>query len=141
MSGIAGIRLSSANSEAERVAISFGVAGKAFLHRLHRVVELAGIDLAAHAALEFRALAGRQARRACFFQAACASCERLPGLAPGIANVGGDFEGGIAPAERLARAGDLFGAKRRAVRVGFAGLGRRAVADGGLAGDQRRLVR
>ena len=46
----------------------------------------------------------------------------------------------VAPAELLARALDLVGAERRAVRRCLAGLGRRAEADGGPAGDQRRPV-
>ena len=74
----------------------------------------------------------------------------LPGLArlrparargaPGGEHVGRHLEGGMRPAELLARALDLFGAERLAVGRGLALLGRRAVADHGLAGDQRRLV-
>ena len=41
---------------------------------------------------------------------------------------------------RCARRGDFLGAERRAVRLAGAGLVRRALADDGLAADQRRLV-
>ena len=56
----------------------------------------------------------------------------------------GTTKGSCVPAERLARAGDLFGAERRAVRGGRAGLLRRAVADGGLgrrSGSAGRTLR
>src|SRR3974390_1070251 len=44
------------------------------------------------------------------------------------------------PAQALPRGLDLVGAERRAVRGGLAGVVGRAIADGGLAGDQYRLV-
>ena len=44
------------------------------------------------------------------------------------------------PAELLARARNLLLAERRTVGCGRAGLARRAIADDGAAGDQRRLV-
>src|SRR5690606_11584588 len=49
-----------------------------------------------------------------------------------------DLEGTVWPAELLARAGELLGAERRAVAGGAALLGRRAKADAGATGDQRR---
>ena len=61
-------------------------------------------------------------------------------LAPGAKNIGGNFERRLRPAERLARTGDFIGAERRTMRGRLAGLGRRAEADGGLAGDHGRLV-
>src|SRR5207342_957544 len=74
----------------------------------------------------------------------------LPGLAlraaartrrpPGRQHVGRHLEGGMRPAELVAHALDLIGAQRLAVGGGLALLGRRAVADNGLAGNERRLV-
>ena len=64
----------------------------------------------------------------------------LAGGAPGVEDVGRNLEGRRVPVEELARAGDFVGAERRAVRLVGAGLGRRAEADGRLAGDHRRLV-
>ena len=49
--------------------------------------------------------------------------------------------GGGAPAELGARAGDLVGAQRRAVRRRAARLLGRAVGDRGSAGDQARAIR
>src|SRR5262249_61840370 len=62
------------------------------------------------------------------------------GGAPELAQVGGNRKGGLAPAEFLARAGDLLGPERGAVGLLGAGLGRRAESDGGAAGDQARPV-
>ena len=64
----------------------------------------------------------------------------LAGGTPLRQHLGGNLERRIAPAELLARALDLVGAERRAVRARGAGLGRRAEADGGAARDHRRLV-
>ena len=50
------------------------------------------------------------------------------------------LEGRLAPAEPLARAFDLFLAKWRTMGRGGALLGRRAIADDGAAGDERRPV-
>src|SRR5690606_1274512 len=61
-------------------------------------------------------------------------------LAPEIENVRGDFKRRVRPAEFLARALDLFGAERRAVGLFAVRLGRRAIADVRLAGDQRRAI-
>ena len=74
------------------------------------------------------------------FQSACVPLRTLSGRAPGGENVGGNFERRMRPAELFARALDLVGAERRAVRRRLAGLGRRAVADGGLAGDHGRAI-
>src|SRR5581483_11760135 len=52
----------------------------------------------------------------------------------------GDLERRIAPAELGTGAAHFLRAERRAVRGRLTGLGRRAVADHGLAGDQRRPV-
>jgi len=64
----------------------------------------------------------------------------LAGFAPGGKNVGGNFERRMRPAELLARALDFVGAERRTMRGGFAGLARRAKADGRFAGDHHRLI-
>src|SRR5882672_4398174 len=61
-------------------------------------------------------------------------------LAPGGEDRLWDLERRVGPAEFLAGAGDLVLAERRAVRGSRAGFGRRAVADDGLAGDQRGFV-
>ena len=50
------------------------------------------------------------------FQSACAAFERAAGGAPGCQNVGRNFERRVRPAELFARALDLVGAERRAVR-------------------------
>ncbi len=52
------------------------------------------------------------------------------------ADPGGDLEGRVAPAQRLARRGHLVGAQRFAVRLGGAAAMRRAGADGGAAHDE-----
>ena len=62
------------------------------------------------------------------------------GLAPGRQYVVRDDEGWRIPVQRLACAGDLFLAERRAMRGLGAGLGRRAKADRRLGGDQGRAV-
>ena len=56
------------------------------------------------------------------------------------AHILGDDKGRVVPAEPLARALDLLGAERRAVRRGGAGLGRRAEGDDRPAGDEARPV-
>ena len=72
------------------------------------------------------------------------AARRLPraaGGAPGVADVGGNLERRRRSSRAFSRAPlDLVGAERRAVRLFGAGLGRRAEADGGAAGDQRRPV-
>ena len=90
---------------------------------------------------------GARIRRACRRRARRGACPSrrarawpCAGVAPGGENVGGNLERRRGPAERRARAFDFVGAERRAVRLSRAGLGRRAEADGRLAGDQRRLV-
>ena len=72
------------------------------------------------------------------------ACARRAPLAPisrhASSSVVGNDEGRRVPAQDLARAGDLFLARRVAMRLLGAGLGREAEADDGLAGDHRRLV-
>ena len=58
ISGSAGTRASSANSEAERVAISFGAVAERLLQLAHRRGEPLCRQLAAGAALELGALFG-----------------------------------------------------------------------------------
>jgi len=60
------------------------------------------------------------------------------GCAPRVEDCRRNLEWRKSPAELFAGALDLFGAKRRAVGGSLAGLGRRAEADGGAAGDERR---
>src|SRR5437660_1334202 len=74
--------------------------------------------------------------RASPVMAAAMACQRPPGGEDGSRHL----EGAMGPAQLLARALDLIGPQRLAVGRGLALLGRRAVADDGLAGDQRRLV-
>src|ERR1700685_1374918 len=62
------------------------------------------------------------------------------GLAPLAENLGGNFEGRIAPAEVLARRRDLGLAQRCAVGGFRALVGGRPEADRGAAGDEGRLV-
>src|SRR5262249_35654427 len=59
--------------------------------------------------------------------------------APGLQDVVGDLEGRRAPSELLTRALDLLYAERLAVGGRLSGLGRRAVADHRLAGDEPGL--
>src|SRR6202012_155410 len=60
--------------------------------------------------------------------------------APGLQHVVGNLERAVIPAQRLLGAGKLFGTERLAMGLVGAGLVRRAVADGGLAGDHRGTV-
>ena len=60
--------------------------------------------------------------------------------APGIEDCLGHLEMRIAPTQRLAGLFDFVGAERRAVSCGGALLGRGAVADDRLAGDEARPV-
>src|SRR4029078_3403492 len=107
--------------------------GKALLHRLYRAIKLGGRDVSTDAPLEFGALAGVE-RGELLFPRGVNLLRALAGLAPAVADVRGDFERRIAPAQRLARAGDFLGAERRAVALLGARLGRRAETDLGPAG-------
>ena len=60
---------------------------------------------------------------------------------PGVADRLRYIEDGAVPAERRLGAGKLLRPERLAMRLRGAGLFRRAVADRGLAGDERRPVR
>ena len=62
------------------------------------------------------------------------------GFAPGLQHVVGHRERLERNAELFLGALEFVGAERLAMGLRGAGPGRRAVADGGLAGDQRRLV-
>jgi len=64
----------------------------------------------------------------------------LAGAAPLRANGRRNFESRRAPVQFLPRRSDFVGAKRRTMALFAAGLGRRAEADDGAAGDQRRPV-
>ncbi len=59
---------------------------------------------------------------------------------PGFMGFFGKLERRMAPAQRLARELDLLGAQRLAMGLGGVGAVRRALADVGLADDQRRFV-
>jgi hypothetical protein len=61
--------------------------------------------------------------------------------APGIADVGGNIERRVLPAEFAPGRGHFVGAKRRAMSPGTALLVGRAVADDRSAGDEARPVR
>ena len=88
--------------------------------------------------------ASRCLRRRAWQRAAPRPCAAprpaLPAARQAASTSAGTSKARMRPAELLARALDLVGAQRLAVRRGLALLGRRAVADDGLAGDQRRLV-
>ena len=60
--------------------------------------------------------------------------------APSVHDAVGDDEGRVRPAELLARSSDFLGSERLAVSVVVAFQGGGALADPGLAGDQRRPV-
>src|SRR5918993_3129584 len=71
----------------------------------------------------------------------------LPGLLGAFAGVAGvpalvyrlrNLKGGVRPADRRPRSGDLVCAERRAVRGAGVGLLRRALGDDRLGADQRR---
>ena len=64
----------------------------------------------------------------------------LADIAPGGQHVVGDLERAVIPAQRLLPAQEFVGAERLAMGFRGARFGRRAEADGGLAGDQRRAV-
>src|SRR5262249_51642554 len=113
--------------------------GELVLHRAHRGSELLLRKVAAHPPLEFAALVRRQRRDALLPRLAL-HLAALAGVAPELEHVGRHLEGRRAPTELLARALDLVGAERRAVRLFAAGLGRRAEADGGATRDQARTI-
>ena len=116
--------------------LGLGVRGD---HGVHRGLREAGRQLALHAARELRGelgvrgLVGGEALGPGGFGSVAG------GLGvPGAVGLFGDHEGLVRPAQRLARELDLFGAQRLAVGLGGAAAVRRALADGGLADDQRR---
>ena len=114
--------------------------GELFLELPHRRGEPLFRQLASQPALELDAACRRQ--RADTLgpgQAggpAGASC-----AAPHLTDIGGYGERGFRPVERLARAPDLVGAKRRAMAFLAARFARRTVADDGSASDQHRPAR
>ncbi len=67
-------------------------------------------------------------------------CAKACGAAPAIIDVIRDHEGLMTPTQRFAGPGNLLSTQRCAVRTCRARLRRRAKPDGGLAGDEDRLV-
>ncbi|MGY3362227.1 hypothetical protein ACVWZK_008890 [Bradyrhizobium sp. GM0.4] len=93
----------------------------------------------AQATLELGALAAAEFTEPCF---PFLSCRRAAaaGRAPGLEHVVGHRERLQRNAEIFLGGLELVGAERFAVHLVGAGLMRGAEADGGAAGDQRRLV-
>ena len=116
ISGSAGIRLSSANSEAVRVAMSLGCRRELFLHCAHRGRErlLRQIAAACGARIRARLPPSSSRSRACPV-GMCAPLNARRRCAT-RQDVGGNLERRVCPAELLARACNFFGAERRAVR-------------------------
>ncbi len=140
ISGTAAASASSAPSDAMRVPISFGVAASfSFTERTAAASLSFGSLPLMRRSNSTRRSAGSAARRS--FQAWCADLPRKPGAAPELEHIRRHDEGGLGPAELVARALDLVGAERRAVALLGAGLARRAEADDGAAGDQRWPIR
>ena len=77
-------------------------------------------------------------KRAC--QSLRAPAPRLPAARQAFSTSSGTANGFERDAELFLGARELVGAERLAMGLRGAGARRRAVADGGLAGDQRRLV-
>jgi hypothetical protein len=109
-------------------AISF-----AFMRRLRRRTrrQLAGLARSNSAR-------SSEGRRASALQPGARVGAAAAGLRQRSSDVDRDLEGTVRSSRACALAGDFAGAERRAVRARGAGLGRRAVADDGAAGDQRR---
>src|SRR5262249_17869007 len=108
------------------------------LVRLESLGERSGA-LMAQAALELGALAAAELveTRLPFLPGGGAA---RAGFAPGLQHVVRHRERLERDAEVLLGGLELVGAQRLAMRLGRAGLMRRAVADGGAAGDHRRLA-
>ena len=115
-----------------------GVSSSAFLCALQRLRQRRR-PLVPQPALELGALAVAEFGEARFPFLARGGAAAA-GLAPGLQHVVGHRERLQRNAELFLGALQFFGAERLAMGLGGAGLGRRAVADRGLAGDQRRLV-
>ena len=113
--------------------------GELFLGAAHRVGKRER-QVAVDAARELAALLDRQ-RGEALVPGLVRGLRALAGGTPPIENVRGNFERRVRPAKLLARALDLVGAERRAVRGRLAGFRGRAEADGRLAGDHRRADR
>ena len=100
-----------------RVAISFGAAASFSFTARTAAASLSVGKLAAHAALEFGALVRRQRREALLPGLCARPCARCPAARQASSTSAGISNGGSRPAELLARALDLVGAERRAVRT------------------------
>src|SRR5205085_2158817 len=111
---------------------------EAALEPRHRLGEARG-QLALDPALELLALAGRQTART-VEPIGSLPATPTPGLGPGLPNSVRYLEGRAVQAERGFRAGQLLRAEGLAMGLRGAGLLRRAVADRGLAGDERRAL-
>ncbi len=96
ISGTAGTSASSANSEAERVAMSFGVDGERLLERGNRAGERLRRQVAAHAALEFGALGGIERGQA-LVPVGVRRLAALPGRAPLAKHIGRHLERRVRP--------------------------------------------
>ena len=112
--------------------------GGLLLEGLHRLVETAG-QAPGQNALQLLAFLAAQLVHL-LLPALAGGGTALADLAPGGQDVLGNLEGRMGPAQRRAGALDLLSAQRRAVGGSAALLLRRAIADDGLAGDQRRGV-
>ena len=124
--------------DARRDVLRLG--GELLLRAAHRVGEPER-QIAVDAARELAALLDRQ-RGEALVPGLVRGLRALAGGAPASSSISaGISNGACVPAELLARALDLVGAERRAVRARLAGLGRRAEADGGPARDHRRACR
>ena len=99
-----------------------------------------GRPLVPHPPLELGALAGAELRRSAPSHSLRAAAPRLPAARQAFRTSSGTENGFQRNAELFLGALEFVGAERLAMGLRRAGPGRRAVADGGLAGDQRRLV-
>src|SRR5258706_9761929 len=79
ISGIAGTKVPSANSDAVREAISFGASASVFFTACTASVSLA-VAISPRMRRSNSARLPASSAASFFFQAACASCERLPAL-------------------------------------------------------------
>ena len=108
-------------------------------HRIGGDLGEVGRQLADHAAMQFLGQVGEGGLVGVERGGPLGFELRAGGLGvPGAVDVGRHFERRVIPAEGLARQRDLVGAQRLAVRLGGAGAIGRALADDGLADDQRR---
>src|SRR5262249_13372432 len=101
--------------------------------------ELVFRNLAADAALEFGA-AGRRLSVETIVPGQVCGLARKSCAAPHLTHLRGNGEGALGPTEALSHATDFLGAERGTVGLLRPCLARRAEADDGAAGDERRPV-